>query len=449
MKKPNILFIFTDQQRFDTLGCYGQELDVSPNLDHIADSGVKFTNAYCCQPVCGPARSCLQTGRYATETGCYRNGIALPTDSKTIAHYLSDAGYFVGYIGKWHLASTILPSKEEIEDEVDYQTKPVPLERRGGYKDFWLVSDVLEYTSHPFKGHLFDANMNKVEFEGYRVDRLTDFALEFFDSYDREQPFFLFLSFLEPHHQNDMKKFVGPEDSKKKFGDFKVPEDLKGLEGDWKENYPDYLGCCHSIDKNVQRLYDKLQEIGILENTIIFFMSDHGCHFKTRNWEYKRSCHDSSIHIPLIINGPGFLGGKSIDNMVSLIDVPPTILSIAGMKVPENMKGQPLQKLVENNAENWPHEVFIQISESQVGRAIRTKKWKYSIKSPIKSGFLFSKSKKYMENCLYDLETDPFERNNLIDDPTYENIRENLRELLKSYMKETGEKIPKITAHKA
>jgi arylsulfatase A-like enzyme len=104
--KPNIIFFFSDQQRWDTLGCYGQKLPLTPNLDRMAAEGVRFEFAFTCQPVCGPARSCLQTGKYATQTGCFRNNIGLPTDEKTIAHWLSDGGYEVGYLGKWHLAST-------------------------------------------------------------------------------------------------------------------------------------------------------------------------------------------------------------------------------------------------------------------------------------------------------------------------------------------------------
>ena len=100
-KKPNVIFVFSDQQRWDTMGCYSQKLDVTPNLDQLAEKGVLFENAFTCQPVCGPARACLQTGKYATEIGCFRNNIALPRDHKTIAHWFSEAGYDVGYVGKW------------------------------------------------------------------------------------------------------------------------------------------------------------------------------------------------------------------------------------------------------------------------------------------------------------------------------------------------------------
>ncbi len=444
MKKPNIIFILSDQQRHDTCGCYGQVSNVTPNLDKMAKEGVLFTNAFTCQPVCGPARACLQTGKYATETMCYRNGIALPISSENIANYFSNNGYEVGYIGKWHLASTVMRSKENIGKKFNYTISPIPPELRGGYKDFWLASDLLEYTSHPFEGHLFDKDMNKVEFNGYRTDCLTDFILNYLNSRKGDKPLFLFISYLNPHQQNDMNKFVGPKGTREKFENFKIPGDLEGIEGDWQEHFPDYLGCCHSIDNNLKRIQDTLDDLKMTDNTIIFYTSDHSCHFKTRNTEYKRSCHDSSIHIPLIIKGLDLLGGKKISELVNLIDIPPTLLSCAGIKHPKHMRGRPLQDLVNGTAKNWPQEVFIQISETQVGRAIRTNRWKYSIKAPNKSGWLYAQSDIYMEDFLYDLENDIYERNNLVSDPEYAQIRGELAEVLKRKMVEAGEKIPKI-----
>ena len=172
-KQPNILFIFSDQQRWDTLTCYGTKLGVSPNLDAMAREGTRFDLAFTCQPVCGPARSCLQTGRYAAETGCWRNDIALPLDVPTVPRLLKPAGYEVGYIGKWHLASE--------GRDLDHRTKAIPPEYRGGYDDYWLASDVLEFTSHGYDGHMFDGDMNQVDFpEGrYRVDAMTDFAVDY------------------------------------------------------------------------------------------------------------------------------------------------------------------------------------------------------------------------------------------------------------------------------
>jgi arylsulfatase A-like enzyme len=455
--KPNILFIFSDQQRWDTLCCYGQKLDVSPNLDQMAREGVRFENAFTCQPVCGPARACLQTGKYATETGCFRNNIALPLKEKTLAHYLSGAGYEVGYIGKWHLASNggildIHLSKGPTIEEIDYRTKPIPPERRGGYKDFWLASDVLEFTSHSYEGHMFDHNMQKVDFKGYRVDCLTDFALEYLRTRSRRKPFFLFLSFLEPHHQNDHHRYEGPVGSRERFQNYEIPGDLAPLEGDWKEQLPDYLGCCASLDANVGRIRAQLDTLGLTQNTVVVYTSDHGSHFRTRNRclepdnydDYKRSCHEASIRVPLIICGPGFEGGRVSEDLVSLIDIPPTILKCAGVARPVVMKGMILQDLIEGKTEAWHREVFVQISESQVGRAIRTKRWKYSVRASGENGNLMSASPFYSEDFLYDLEEDPFEQNNLVREHSSRKVLDELREALKRKMNEAGEKPSEI-----
>ena len=108
MERPNIIVYFSDQQRWDTLGCYGQHLNVTPNLDSLAKEGVIFENAFTCQPVCGPARACLQSGKYATQVNCHRNALALPQNIKTLADYFNESDYETAYVGKWHLASKVL-----------------------------------------------------------------------------------------------------------------------------------------------------------------------------------------------------------------------------------------------------------------------------------------------------------------------------------------------------
>jgi len=436
MPQPNILFFFTDQQRWDTCGCYRQPLEVTPNLDRMAAEGVRFDLAFTCQPVCGPARSCLQTGKYATETGCFRNSIALPLDERTIAHDLSAAGYEVGYLGKWHLAST--------GEAHNYRERAVPPERRGGYQDFWLASDVLEFTSHGYDGHLFNAGMQQVDFTGYRADAQTDFALDYLRTRDRQRPFFLFLSYIEPHHQNDRNRFEGPAGSKERFKDYIVPGDLEGTGGDWRENYPDYLGCCAALDTGLGRIRAELARLGLAENTLILFTSDHGSHFRTRNSEYKRACHEGCVRIPMVACGPGFTGGKVVDELVSLIDIPPTILAAGGVPTPARMRGRPLQGLADGTARDWPQEVFLQISESQVGRAIRTKRWKYSVTVPGIKGWEQPDSDRYVEDFLYDLERDPHERNNLVADPALAGVRAELATTLKRRMAEAGERVPEI-----
>ena len=431
-KRPNVIVFFSDQQRWDTVGCYGQELPLTPHLDRMAAEGVRFRYAFTAQPVCGPTRAVLQTGKYATQTGCFRNGIPLPASEKTIAQSFSEAGYEVGYIGKWHLAAT--------------DAKPVPPERRGGYKDFWLASDVLEFTSHSYDGHMFDAEGRQRDFPPgrYRVDAQTDWVLEYLRTRTGPKPFFLFISYIEPHHQNDHNRFEGPTGSQEQFGNYKVPGDLVGTKGDWRQNYPDYLGCIHSLDQNLGRVRDELPKLGLADNTLLVYASDHGCHFRTRNGEYKRACHDGCTRIPLVACGPGFRGGKVVEDLVSLIDVPPTLLAAGGIPTPASMQGRPLQGLADGTAKDWPEEVFIQISESQVGRAIRTKKWKYSVRAPERKGNRDSGSDVYAEDYLYDLEQDPHERNNLVTAPELATVRAQLAERLKDRMVKAGEPAPRI-----
>ncbi len=428
--QPNILFFFTDQQRWDTCGCYAPaaaRLDVTPNLDRMARDGVRFEHAFTCQPVCGPARSCLQTGLYATETGCFRNDIALPLDATTLAHRLSDAGYEVGYIGKWHLAST--------GEKANYRTKPVPPERRGGYNDFWLASDVLEFTSHGDGGHLFNADMEKIEFDGYRVDCQTDFVLDYLRTRDRRRPWFLFLSYLEPHHQNDHNRYEGPPGSKERFADYEPPGDLVGTEGDWRESYPDYLGCVNALDRALGRIRHELEGLGMADETALIFTSDHGSHFRTRNKEYKRSCHEASTRVPMVIRGAGFQGGAGRPELVSLIDLPPTVLRAAGAPVPDEMRGRPLQDLIQACGGPWRDDVFVQISESQVGRAVRTDRWKYGVDAAGKNGSRDPAAEQYVEQYLYDLETDPHERNNRVADASLADVRADLRRRLAGYVR--------------
>lgn len=425
MNKPNIIFYFSDQQRADSAGCYGQKLPVTPNLDKIAEEGTLFENAFTCQPVCGPMRACLQSGVYASQNGCYRNDIALPTGTKGIAHYLTEAGYDTAYIGKWHLAS---------DSEHRLATKPTPKERRGGY-DYWRAADVLEFTSHGYNGYVFDENNNKLDFKGYRADKINDFAIEYLKK-PHEKPFFMFVSQLEPHHQNDRLRFESPKGLKNKFKNYEVPGDLKGTLGDWRVQMPSYLACCNSVDTNFGKLIQTLKDEGLYDNTVIIYTSDHGCHFRTRNMEYKRSCHENSIKVPLVITGGAFSDGGRINSLVSLIDLPATVLDIAGAEIPEHFMGKSL-------TDKKGHEsVFIQISESQIGRAVRTDRWKYSV-SAKNADKAFADE--YKDDFLYDLEKDPYEKNNLIHSPEHNEIRLKMRALLIEHMKKANEPVLKIT----
>lgn len=429
-KQPNILFIFSDQQRWDTVGCYGSPMDLTPNLDEMAKRGVRFDRAFTCQPVCGPARALIMTGLYAREAGVHVNAIPLPSDKKTIAHYFGQAGYDLGYVGKWHLSAT--------------WCDPVPLERRGGWNQYWRGVDTLEFSSEPYGGYVWDENGSKVDLgDKYRVDALTDLAIEFLNK-KRENPFFLFISYLEPHHQNEWNRFVAPDGYAERYRkSCWVPEDLRGVPGDWYQELPDYYGMVKRLDENVGRLLDELSRLGLADDTIVVYTSDHGCHFRTRNSEYKRSCHEASIRIPMIMQGPGINGMKDVYEMVSLVDIAPTLLDLAGLQVPEQMQGKSLKPLIERTCKDWENEVFLQISERGCGRAIRTERWKYCVYDPTRSG-REPAGERYVEYQLYDLYADPHEKVNLAGRPEYRKIADELKERLIKRMIQAGEEPPII-----
>lgn len=432
MGKKNIIFYFSDQQRWDTI-----TEELTPNLWQLASEGVKFENNFTCQPVCGPARACLQTGVYATQCGCYWNGIPLPDDITPLAHYFNEAGYDTAYIGKWHLASNRLPGIG-----LHCESKPIPKEKQGEYK-YWRASDVLEFTSHGYDGYVFDGDGNKIDFTGYRADCINDFALEYLDNRDKDKPFFMFISQLEPHHQNDHHCYEGYKETVDNYKSYPIPDDLSFLKGDYNEMYPDYLSAINRLDYNVGRLVEKLKEQGIYDDTIIIYTSDHGSHFKTRNLEYKRSCHESATHTPLIIKGGGFEGGLNENRLSSLIDIPPTLLSMAGIPVPSTYMGVDLTKQI-NDPSRKRDCVFMQISEASNSRAIRTERFKYEVRDLAPTGYAHHTAMAYWESYLYDLKNDPNEKVNLVKDPKYRHVRQELKYLLLKQMELAEEEAPVI-----
>ena len=430
-KKPNVVVFFTDQQRYDTTGVHGNPLELTPNFDALARGGAHLAHTFTPQPVCGPARSCLQTGKYATTTGCFRNGVPLPEHEKTLAHYFSEAGYETAYIGKWHLADSRYRGA-------------VPEEARGGY-GYWLGANLLEFVSDSYDTRLFDNDGQEVRLPGYRVDAQTDAAIRYLDQ-ERDAPFFLFLSYLEPHHQNHLDDYPPPDGYRERYTGRYLPPDLAALGGSAHRHLGGYYGMVKRLDEALGRLQDALKSLGLLDNTILVYTSDHGCHFKTRNAEYKRSGHESSVRVPAALRGPGFDGGGQIRNLVSLIDLPPTLLDAAGISVPEAMQGRSLMPLVRRETTDWREDVFIQISEAEVGRALRTKRWKYGVRAPHKDPWHDPGSERYEESYLYDLAADPYELENLIHSQAHATLCDKLKQRLLARMAGAGEAPAKITA---
>lgn len=431
-QKPNIIVFFTDQQRWDTTGVHGNPLNLTPNFDRMAQTGTHVYNSFTCQPVCGPARACLQTGLYATQTGVHINGPALQSEAKTLAHFFRKAGYTTGYIGKWHLSNN----------------EPVPEPERGGY-EYWLAANLLEFESRPYETILYDNENKPVKLPGYRIDALTDAAIRYIDDHQKgileDEPFFLFISYLEPHHQNHIDDYPPPPGYREKYQGRWIPPDLAALGGSTHQHIGGYFGLVKRLDEALGRLLDALKSLRVEDNTIVLFTSDHGNHFKTRNSEYKRSCHEASIRVPTAIIGPGFNGGGRINQLVSLIDLSPTLLDSANISIPDQMTGRSLLSLTRDETVDWPDDVFIQISESQIGRAVRTSRWKYSVSAPNKKGWVLEKdSDIYEEEFLYDLEADPHELANLIGLDSHQEVAAVLRKRLLKYLGDVEGATPEI-----
>jgi arylsulfatase A-like enzyme len=434
--RPNIILIISDQFRSDLIGAIGvNPMNLTPNLDQMAARGVLFRSAFVNQPVCAPARASIFTGQYPCRHGVWRNAAGpLRPDTATLASSLRDAGYSANFIGKWHLGV----NEPNVPRE---QHGPVKPAERGGFLNLWEASNELEWTSHAYEGSLYDADGQPLHFSGiYRTDFMTQRAQRFLRSGSAESPFFLTLSYLELHHQNDSDTYDPPKEYKGRYPNPFIPGDLRTLPGSWPSQLADYYACAAKMDETVGTIRKALAETGLDKNTILIFTSDHSCHFKTRNSEYKRSPHDSSIHIPLIVEGPGFNRSLEISELVSQVDLMPSMLESAGVRVPASVQGRSFLPLLDRRTEGWRNEVFFQMSEFVTGRGLRTPQYTYAVMAPKMPGWRAAPAaEKYVEYMLYDNYADPFQHVNLAGRTPYQSVAADLRKRMLARMAEAGD----------
>ena len=427
--RPNIVLVISDQFRFDCVGSMGlNPMNLTPHLDTMARRGVMFRSAFAAQPVCAPARASMFTGQYSCRHGVWKNGIGLAENANTLAKSLRSHGYSANYIGKWHLAPPTGPNT----------AGPVAPQHRGGFLDLWEAANALEHTSHAYEGDLYDGAGKPIHFSGvYRADFMTQRAQQFLRS--ARSPFFLTVSYLEVHHQNDTDTFDPPKEYKERYTNPFIPHDLRPYPGSWPSQLADYYRCVAAMDKCVGDVRKTLAETGLDRNTILMFVSDHSNHFKTRNTEYKRSPHEGSIHIPLIVEGPGFNRGIEISELVSQVDLMPTLLEAAGAPVPDTVQGHSLIPLVEKRAQDWRNEIYFQMAEFVTGRGLRTPQYTYAVMAPKQPGWKSAAgADKYVEYVLYDNYADPYQQVNLAGRAGYQQIAKDLRERLLARMREAG-----------
>jgi arylsulfatase A-like enzyme len=450
VKRPNLLFIITDDQRSDTIGLGGSRHLKTPHIDRLGREGVFFRNMFCTTALCSPSRASILSGLYAHTHGVTNNFTEYPTNFRSFPMVLQSAGYDTAYLGKWHMG-------EENDGP------------RPGFN--WFVT-------HKGQGRYFDPEFNfngqrRESVPGYYTTIVTEMAEEWLGRQRDGQPWCLMLGHKAPHsfyypepkyeHAFDHVPVPYPETA---FMLDDKPAWMKerlytwhGIYGplfDWRKNFPDdrpeavkdfsamvraYWATLLSVDDSVGRLYELLRQRGELDNTIIVYTSDHGILNGEHGMIDKRTMHDPSIRIPLLVRYPGLTppdAPKVVEQQVLTIDVAPSLLELCGAPPLEDIQGRSWVNLVRHGDPGWRTSWFYHYNyEKQFPytpniRGVRTDSWKY-VHYPHGDG---GPDRHLAE--LYNIEFDRDERYNLIGNPKYAGVVQELQAELARRMAETG-----------
>jgi N-acetylglucosamine-6-sulfatase len=442
-----VLFILCDDLRWNALGCAGHKSLKTPQIDRLANEGVRFANAFCTTSLCSPSRASILTGLYAHSHGVRDNFTELPIRTPHWAGRLREAGYHTAYMGKWHMG----------------EDNDLP---REGF-DF--------FATHKGQGKYFDTSWNvngqgtKV-LPGYYTTIVTDMALDWIKSDHSGKPWAACVGHKAPHsfytpeekyaHTFDSVRVSYPE-SAFHFGD--KPHWIKerlytwhGIYGplfEWRKKFPDdrpeavrdfenmvhgYWGTILSVDDSVGRLLNYLEDSKQIENTIVVFMGDNGLLEGEHGMVDKRTAHEASLRIPLLVRYPGLAKRKVVEQQVLTVDIAPSLLELCGAKALETIHGKSWVRLAREGDPAWRKSWFYEYNyEKQFPytpnvRAVRTNEWKY-IRYPHGDG---NPDRHKAE--LYDLKNDPEELRNLIADPSFSPLISELRGELARLMQESG-----------
>ena len=422
-KKPNIIFILTDDQREDALGANGNRVIITPEIDRLAQSAIRFTNANVVFSLCSPSRAAILTGRYGSANGVLDLGSDINRGEKTMASYLKEAGYNTAMLGKWHIGQ-----------------KPENL----GF-DFHVYFDGNGIYYHRLI-HDMGKDIRPAEHcDEYCVDRAIDFLKE---ATKKTRPFFLFQNTQLPHMNANLlwnaklgtlKKY-NPDDmpvAANRLDDLHdKPEYLKTVRNRTqalKYGYPDakaiqehtreYYSVITEMDEALGRLIKTIDDQGILDNTYIFFLSDNGWMLGEHGFTSKVLPYAPSDKVPLFVLGPGI--SPQLDNQIVLnIDMTPTILDLAGVKIPGNIHGKSIAPLLFNKKTGW-RKAFVYEGLGTYGGAkpnlaVYNDHYRYIVTYDDKT----LESVNFKE--LYDEDKDPGEMHNLANDPDYADVIKEL-----------------------
>lgn len=415
-ERPNILFVLVDDMGWRDLACYGHEIHETPNIDRLASQGMRFTQAYAACPICGPSRAAIMTGKFPSRTGFVDNFIDrpkgirqfMPLEEFTLAEAFQKNGYQTAFVGKWHLSasdSVRLPTDQGFDVNVAGGWKGHP--RDGFFSPYQLA-----YLTNGTEGE-------------YLTDRLTTEAIQTMDNFSNKQkPWLMYLSYYTVH-----APFHSKQEKTKKYKE-------KADKANLKINAA-YAGMVESLDENVGRIFQWLEEKGLQENTIVVFTSDNGgFHKATHNRPlrgYKGELYEGGIREPLIVRWPGVIRPGSVcDIPVHGTDFYPTLLDMTELPLhPEqHQDGVSLVPLLKGEKDFsrgtmiWHYPVSLPRHNSIPGSVIREGNWKYI--------YYYDDAREE----LYNLKNDIGETNNLIE--TMREKAEEMKKKLNQKLKEHG-----------
>ena len=418
-QRPNILFIMSDDHAAHAISAYGSQINQTPNLDRLARDGVRFDRVFCVNSICTPSRATILTGKYS-----HKNGTPVfnkfDGSQPTVAKYLQAAGYYTGMIGKWHLGS----------DPTGF--------------DYWTILPGQGAYINP----AFLEPTGRRVINGYVTDIITDLSIEFLKNRPKDKPFFLMC-----HHKAPHRNWVPDEKHKAMFADKQIPEpatlrdnydtrtdairecrqkvlgdlnpnDTKmpppaGLEGDallkWKyQRYmQDYLACIQSVDDNVGRLLNYLDESGLSKNTVVIYTSDQGFFLGDHGLYDKRFMYEPSIKMPFLVRWPGVTKPGSTQSAMAInVDFAPTFMDLAGLPVPAEMQGRSLVPLLKGDRPtDWRTSWYYRYYHDPGDHNTRAH---YGVRTETHKLMYFWKKDQWE---MYDLVHDPDELHNLYNDP--------------------------------
>lgn len=437
-RRPNILFVFTDQQRSTALGCAGVEDVHTPHLDRFAKQGTRFTHAVANTPSCSPARATILTGRHAMNHGLVINDLPLRADLPHLAQGLNSVGYRCGYIGKWHV------------DGADRGGFIPPGPRRRGFDDFWAVANCTHNynAAHYYLGD----DPEPYWHEGYEPFSQTDMAVDYVRSRgggEQSDPFCLFLSLGPPHfpymnapaeyqrlYQDKGFRLLPNCEPNAQVDQDHVQWGMYDAGATVRDVIAGYYAHMTAVDDCFGRLMACLDEVGMVENTIVMFTSDHGDMLYSHGEVWKAKPWRESVGVPLLVRYPSQVpAGRVSDAPVGLVDVMPTLLGLAGVggaEQPEGMDGADLGELLRGDESAAPDEQYIsypcmhEASDLPAWRGVVTRGHTYarSTQGPL---------------MLYDDQADPYQMNNLIDDAGHADTVARLEAATQRWLARTGD----------